>query len=124
MTTIWSDDGGDHVHGHMIVYVGIGNSDDKLPQAKWSAFCGDLQTELNQIYNGQIHGVWYSSPLSPYQNMCVCVELPELYTSAPEIYLEGLKNQLRDLAKTYGQDSISWAEVGNQQFLGEGVPDA
>lgn len=101
----------------VIVYVSIGNSDDKLPQHRWSKFGTDLIHILSSIRNGQIHGIWYSAPDSPYQNLCVCVELPELYTSAPEIYIDGLQEHLKDLAKEYEQESISWASVEDQQFL-------
>jgi hypothetical protein len=92
----------------MIVYISAGNSDDKLTQAAWSDLQLRLVAEVNQGAQA-LHGVWYSSAASPYQNMCVCAEVRDTVA---------LKNRLADLAADFGQDSIAWAETPATEFLG------
>lgn len=94
----------------MIVYVSIGNSDDKLNQEDWALFQQALDHALRS--RGHIHGAWYSLPNSPYQNACWCVEfvLP---------VVEPTKEFLTRMAYHYRQDSICWAEVPTTRFLGQ-----
>jgi hypothetical protein len=94
----------------MIVYISIGNSDDKLTQADWSLFQGETDRLVN-LQGGIVHGVWSSNPWSKWQNACWCVELPQENT-------EPLKKQLQVLAAVFSQDSIAWAEVRDTEFLG------
>ena len=93
-------------------YVSIGNSDDKLTQQRWSEFQSDLRHYvLDEELAGNIqqHGVWYSSPTTPYQNMCICFTIPEgVIAIAVE---HDMKEFLRGLAQEYGQNSIAWAEA-------------
>lgn len=98
----------------MIVYVSIGNSDDKLIQKRWSAFVYDVHDLLEA--NGKLHGAWLSSPHSEYQNACWCVELVQ-----PMV--EKTKKTLIGLAKRYEQDSIAWAEAPVTRFLGQPEDD-
>jgi hypothetical protein len=42
----------------MIVYVSIGNSDDKLTQREWSMFCLAVDEALSLTPK---HGVWFSA---------------------------------------------------------------
>lgn len=79
------------------MYITIGNSDDKLSQSQWA----DYQCKLLEIvdeFQKQIHGIWYSAPRSPYQNMCVCVEVDDT---------DGLVKALRGLCRDFNQDSIA-----------------
>lgn len=94
----------------MIVYVSIGNSDDKLTQHEWAGFQIELQTTL-QAAGGFFHGEWYSNPNSIFQNHCICLEVDD--EEVPE-----LKGNLAALAVEFRQDAIAWAEVSTTRFLG------
>jgi hypothetical protein len=92
-----------------VVYVSIGNSDDKLTQAEWSEFCtrtlGFLQGEASRV-----HAVWYSRPDAPFQNAAICFEVDLEQQEEP------IKGVLRQLAAAYDQDSIAWA-IAQTEFL-------
>lgn len=87
----------------MTVYVSIGNSDDRLPQGVWASFCQLLRAELDRA-EAHVHGEWYSLPMSAWQNACWCVEIHADRS-------ENLRERLRLLARTFGQDAITWAEA-------------
>ena len=91
----------------MNVYVGIGNSDDKLTQTEWSDFVREVEATLSYF---RMHGSWFSRPDARWQNACWLVEALD-----PENN-EKLKAHLRNLAKRYRQDSIAWA-VAETEFL-------
>ena len=97
----------------MIVYISIGNSDDKLTQQRWARFLIDVQFAVNEAVadGGEIHGAWFSQPLSVYQNACFCADIPDLK-------VPGLKSLLITLAAEYQQNSIAWASEPNIEFLG------
>lgn len=103
----------------MIVYISIGNSDDKLTQARWAQFVLDVNACVDFLLDdrtAQVHGRWLSASDYPWQNACWCVELiedPHLGTRA-----DWLRVQLRHIAATYEQESIAWAEVKTTEFLG------
>lgn len=92
----------------LTVYVSIGNSDDKLTQARWSCF-HDQVAFACRARACQVYGDWLSLPNTPYQNACLA------FAIAPAD-AEVLKKTLRDLAADYGQDSIAWAEA-RTEFL-------
>jgi hypothetical protein len=87
--------------GDEVVYVGIGNSDDKLTQAEWAKFT--VRTYLTCDRYGAVVGVWYSNSNSEYQNACICVTQVKRNSQ--------LKRALEALAGEFRQDSISWAEA-------------
>jgi hypothetical protein len=95
----------------VIVYISIGNSDDKLTQADWSSFVLDVDRAFEAAvrYEGaRVHGRWYSLPHDePWQNACWCAEwhddLGHVATA--------LKRTLATIARAYRQDSIAWAEA-------------
>lgn len=93
----------------MIVYISIGNSDDKLSQYDWSRFVGQVRNCLDGLPK---HGEWFSLPDSGYQNGCFCVDVPDEEKS-------DIQGMLRRLAGTFRQDSIAWAEVPHTEFLGD-----
>lgn len=93
----------------MIVYLSIGNSDDKLTQHQWHDFCNDVETVL-LVAAREMHGNWSSAPRDPWQNACWCFEpWPHL--------IEEAQQSFRKMAARYGQDSIAWAEVRTTKFL-------
>lgn len=87
----------------MIVYISIGNSDDKLTQAEWSNFC--IRTAAEVTSYGQVHGAWFSLPHTRYQNACWCVEFKTGMDAAEA------RSVLRELCADYRQDSIAWANA-------------
>lgn len=98
------------------VYVSIGNSDDKLTQTEWSRFYDAVNRAIFDVvkYQGaRIHGTWLSLPHEPWQNACWCFDAhDDLFDHVAE-----LREQLRELATEFRQDSIAWAEVSETEFL-------
>lgn len=96
-----------------IVYVSIGNSDDKLSQAEWANFIRSVGHTLRFLDDVHIHGYWLSSPESSYQNACWCVEFESDDLNA----VQTTREDLRALGRRFRQDSIAWAEVKETEFL-------
>lgn len=95
----------------MTYYVSIGNSDDKLKQTDWALFQGSLLRTI-QTYANVIHGVWYSSPMTAFQNMCIAFECcqPDRLTK--------IEDELSILASQYRQDSIAFAKAETKFIKG------
>lgn len=83
------------------VYVSIGNSDDRLSQSEWAAFAMEVQSRVS-LDASRVHGYWTSSSVSPWQNACICADIPESTVPA-------LKKELAVIGRRYRQDSIAWA---------------
>lgn len=92
------------------VYLGIGNSDDKLPQGEWAALQIEVQ-ELLREFGAEPIGDWYSSPHSIYQNACFAFTIDE--DVVPE-----LQGQLTAMATEFKQDAFAWNEIVTTYFLG------
>ena len=90
-------------------YVSIGNSDDKLTQAEWASFVADVSI-LVRTYAETVHGRWVSRSDDRWQNACWCFE-----AGTREVF--AIRQRLRDAARRYRQDSISWATVPITEFL-------
>ena len=95
----------------MIVYVSIGNSDDKLTQQEWARFLAAMWHALHHAADTTVHGEWHSSPTAAYQNACWCLEF------AHDGNARAFKAQLRHFAATFRQDSIAWAEAPSTEFI-------
>lgn len=93
-----------------VVFIGIGNSDDKLTQRAWVAFQLDVRNAI-QDTTATIHGDWTSYPDSLYQNATWCVELVD--DEVPEF-----KGVLAAIAVQYKQDAIAWNQIARTEFLG------
>src|SRR5262245_30724798 len=91
------------------VYASIGNSDDKLSQARWAEFA-ELFVAIVDANAKQLHGVWYSRPDAPWQNACVCFEIQN------DVVLPALRFELAHLCAEFDQDSIAWA-VAKTEFI-------
>ena len=104
------------VHLMTTIYVTIGNSDDKLEQHQWSAFCGAVDRVFDyaaRYVGSTVHGRWYSLPNEQWQNACWCIEFaPDM----PEEIIAQYRSELTRLAATFRQDSIAWAEA-TTEFL-------
>jgi hypothetical protein len=85
----------------MLVYVSIGNSDDKLSQHDWANYISEVRRVIGRVAV-TTHGVWFSCPDVTWQNMCIGFEI--LDQRAPD-----LRDALRALATYYAQDSVAWA---------------
>ncbi|MEU6387693.1 hypothetical protein ABZ847_29520 [Streptomyces bauhiniae] len=99
-----------------VVYISIGNSDDKLTQAEWSSFYSAVSLAVHEAANapvGAVHGQWVSEPASRWQNACWALQLPADYGA-----IAHLKNVLVQLAATFRQESIAWAVAPMTEFLG------
>ena len=99
-----------------IVYISIGNSDDKLTQRKWSDFVAVIQDALTGAVergHATLHGSWRSPSDAPWQNACWCVEF-----SSDPLAVGPLRDLLAEVAVIYRQDSIAWAEVKATEFVG------
>lgn len=99
--------------GTRTVYASIGNSDDKLPQARWSEFHNKFTAAVRGLAL-QIYGDWTSGSTDPWQNACIGFEIG--YETS-----ERLRRDLAELAAEYGQDSIAWAEA-DTQFITPATP--
>ena len=99
----------------MIVTFAIGNSDDKLPQAAWSAFVGDVHSAVDQavIHGARIQFAGYSAPGAPWQNALWAVEVPDWEPGVRE----ALRSRLAELCRDFRQDSIAWWETAGAEML-------
>ncbi len=91
------------------VYVSIGNSDDRLSQAAWSAFLSEFQCAMRE-HAMQIFGEWHSPTGSSYQNACIAA-------AVPAASVEALRDELSEMRGHYRQDAIAWAVVAETEFL-------
>lgn len=91
-----------------IVYISIGNSDDKLSQAEWSTFAQRVSITVRARASA-VHGEWHSLPNSEWQNMCICAEF-----SDPDVPC--IRDELAALRKAWKQDSVAWA-VAETEFI-------
>ena len=110
----------------MIVYICIGNSDDKLSQAEWAGYIEAVDRALglglprrsDQIQQPliHVHGRWFSAPDVPWQSACWCIEFdPDamwaLADGTDHNTTDALHHGLTNLASLYHQDSIAWAQA-------------
>ena len=100
----------------MIVYISIGNSDDRLTQCAWSHFVLDMSAEVTSL--GLLRGAWFSLSTSAYQNACWCVEFSGPDAQAEANVVAEAKKVTAELAAEYKQDSIAWAVAPLTEFIG------
>lgn len=89
------------------VYASIGNTDNKLPQQRWSNYFWEFQKCMTSFAD-QVHGVWLSEPSSSYQNACIAIE-----TEA----VANLRVALAMIGRDFDQESIAFAVVPTTEFL-------
>ena len=92
----------------MIVYISIGNSDDKLTQLEWCNYVVEMTARVAAI--GHVHGQWVSNSVSAYQNACWCVE----FTTHSQI--AEAREITTEIRQKYRQDSVAWA-VAETEFI-------
>jgi hypothetical protein len=98
------------VSGLVTVYASIGNSDDKLSQARWSAYHERFEDVIRDRAK-TVYGDWLSLPNSGWQNACVAF-------GVDPAEVPFLKSELRDLAAAFDQDAVAWAEAPVTEFVG------
>lgn len=108
-------------------YISIGNSDDRLSQARWAEFITEIRSFLDDNSDTlirtmshpgmrwQVHGEWYSRPDHPWQNANWCVEID----LQDQVYLLG---KMYSYAKEFDQESIA-VTFGEPRFVGPGGED-
>jgi hypothetical protein len=82
-----------------LIYITIGNSDNRLGQARWSNFCFSLEQVVGRLAD-RVFFVGYSLPNSTYQNMCASFHIKDDDVLA-------LRSVLRGLAMDYEQECIA-----------------
>jgi hypothetical protein len=97
------------------IIVAIGNSDNRLTQAEWSAFwheCNALVHGATTYAGTRLYGTWLSPANAPFQNAgwSLAFEIDMLPLSRE------LQRSLRDVLRTYRQDSMAWT-VGETQLI-------
>lgn len=112
-----------------VVYLGIGNSDDKLSQAEWSRFVSDTAKAIraftrNSRYRdgveqgpdaaARIIGEWLSPSDAEWQNAAWCITWPE---GLPERAVQLFETRLAHLAARFNQDSIAWAHAPQTRLI-------
>lgn len=97
-----------------LVYVSIGNSDDKLSQSEWAVFLGSVREVLRR-HASAVHGEWYSAPDAGYQNACFCVEFSSASDLAVKVGV--VQMSLERTRQDYQQDSVAWAVAEQTEFI-------
>lgn len=90
------------------ITIQIGNSDDKLPQARWARFVEDIAVIISYRHC-RIHFFACSAGGELWQNAAWVV-----VCSAEEAAL--LKAAITEMRGAYDQDSVAWTE-GETQFV-------
>lgn len=96
--------------------VSIGNSDDKLPQKRWSEFINGLGLVLANLeidFPGKIdiHFFGSSNPVGEWQTVTTVFNAP-----ATREVNDAIRGQLADLAAEFEQDSIALT-IGSTTFV-------
>jgi hypothetical protein len=86
----------------------IGNSDDKLSQLSWAAFCAETAKAIHQAERDGAVVHFHGTPpgTAPWQNAAWALLLP----AEPGVR-DVLRAELQGLAGQYGQESVAWIEA-------------
>ena len=90
------------------IIIQIGNTDDKLTQVEWSAFCRHMQAAINE-HAHQIHFAGGAEYHMPWQNACWVFEISPVMADC-------LRPKVIALRTEYRQDSMAWTE-GETAFV-------
>lgn len=93
-------------NGKRLYTINIYNTDDALTQGKWAEFQKDVKCIVVSEETALIHGVWYTSPMLPYQSMCIGFNVTGEF---PEMVIRVLKGCLKGLSEEYPGCTIQWA---------------
>lgn len=96
-----------------VIYLGYGNSDDKLSQRDWALF--QIQLKDNVVVAGaSVIGEWHSYPDSIFQNATLAIDIDD--SKIPEI-----KGVVRATAIEFKQDAIAFNQIADSEFLGPNI---
>lgn len=84
------------------VTVIIGNSDDKLTQARWSTFVNSVALRIGELAH-HVHFAGGSGNSAPWQNSVWSFEIGDWQA-------DKLKSELAPIGKEFGQKSIVWMD--------------
>lgn len=94
------------------VYVSVGNTDDRLPQARWASLCDDVGLALYPLVVrhrlAELHGPWFTAGDAERQSAVWCLVIPPENVPRAQPLLGDLRLRLAVLASTYGQESVAW----------------
>lgn len=91
------------------VWVGIGNSDDKVAQKHWPDFLDEIR-HLSNAYASRFVGEWFSLADKPWQNA-------EFSWEMDRTQLDGLRADLAKARDLYRQDSICLQLVERTELI-------
>ncbi len=91
------------------VTLQIGNSDDRLPQARWHEFVKTVGDILEGHPDARVHFFGAPPNWTPWQNAAWVF-------ACPADRLPDLRERLVAARRAYGQDSLAWTE-GETLFL-------
>lgn len=91
------------------VYIGIGNSDNKLTQQEWARFCAGIDGYIRSVAT-QFLGEWHSLPNAAWQNA-------EYAAVVPADRMDDVRAVLGRYRDQYRQDSIALAVVDRTEFI-------
>ena len=95
----------------MTVTVLIGNSDDKLPQARWNLYVQRVRSVLAAI-GGQVHFEGFSPSQAPWQNAAFVME-------SRHEQMGWLRRSLACVAAEFEQDSIAVIEGDTEMVVAD-----
>ena len=90
------------------VTVQIGNTDGKLTQDMWAAYCEEMDDAI-RAESAMVHFKGGPPVWEKWQNCCWVLLIEECST-------QHLREKLRKLRGKYSQDSVAWTE-GETQFV-------
>jgi len=90
------------------IIIQIGNTDDKLTQVEWSAFCRGVQAAVNG-HADKTHFAGGSDYCMPWQNACWVIE-------AIPVMADLLRDEIVKIRTEFRQDSVAWTE-GETAFV-------
>ena len=94
------------------IVVQIGNSDDKLPQARWARFITRVHSVCADALT--VHFSGGSAQDATWQNYCI------LGVAEEEFWVDHLRSDLSQLAAEFGQESIALT-IGKTEFVKGGA---
>jgi hypothetical protein len=96
-----------------IVFVTWGNSDDKLSQQEWAAFCADMVSFVG-TWSRHVFFAGYSSPHMPWQNASASFLIG---TDSTRSNVEFIRADLRLMAARWRQEAIAFT-VTDMELVG------
>lgn len=111
------------------VFVSIGNTDNRLTQQQWADYHAAVDRHMRYLADNRdrrayvvIHGRWVSPSTDPYQNACWSFTPQTTSWDGEGGGREYTRDLLSEIAATYEQDSVAWAEAVTDFLPGRPQP--